>query len=144
MVYNWGRYLIQKQLLNWETVGVIAMLVTSGYTPDADHRFIDSGSGATNPKTNEVSDATYFRQVLTSCSVTNDDTLDVTKFLSDAILFAGLDVVVAAALILAATGPTDDTDSPLLEYISAGGFPITANGSGLLITPPATGFLKAA
>jgi hypothetical protein len=141
-VYNKGKYSIGSGSLIWTSDTFKVALVTSSYTFNADHPFLDSGSGANNPKTNEVSTGTgYARKTLASKTTTQDDT-------NDRIIYAAADVTyttpntwtAAAAVVFHDTGV--DTTCELICFLDGGGFPKTMNGTDFLIAWAATGVFK--
>lgn len=141
-VYNKGKYVLGTGTVVWTSDTIKCMLVTSGYTFNADHTFVDSGSGADNPLTNEVSTGSgYARKTLGTKTVTQDDT-------NDRVVYSAADLTwttpntwtAAAAIVFHDTGA--DTTSELLAFLNGGGFPKTMNGSDFLIAWAAAGIIK--
>lgn len=115
------------------------MLVTSSYTPNADHDFIDlGGSDAVSA---ELSGSGYSRKTLASKSISEDDTNDRAEFDAADVTWSSIDAgTAAAAVVFKSTGV--DTTSVIIAYIDTGGFPITTNGGDLTVTWNAEGIIQ--
>jgi hypothetical protein len=121
-----------------------ALLVTSGYTANADHDFVDAG-GANDVVDHEVSGTGYAagyagagRKTLGSKTMTEDDTNDRGKFTAANLAWTAINGFTAAAVVLFKNGSSDDTTSKLICYID-GGFPVTANGGDVNVNWHADG-----
>ncbi len=93
LVYNRGKILIAN--INTTASVLIAMLVSTSYTPDQDHNFVNantSSGAAGEPKVNEITVGGYSRQTLANLATFEDDTND----------FAGLDATDATFATLTA------------------------------------------
>lgn len=139
VVYNTAKERLMKATFNWETVDLRVLLITNGYTVDADDIFVD----ALTPGSNELSGTGYARLVLASKAVTKDDTNDRAEGDAADVLWTGIDAGTAQAAILFVQ-VTNDADSWLVCYIDTGGFPITTNGGDLTIQWNAEGILQLA
>lgn len=108
----------KKKLLNGEidlaAATIKVMLVTSGYTPDADsHDFKDD-------VTNEVSGTGYTAggATLAGKSVTQDNTDDEGVFDADDIVWASSSITARGAVIYKDTGTA--STSPIIAYVNFG------------------------
>jgi hypothetical protein len=135
--YNRGKYLLigTADLL---AITIKAALIASGYTPLATHNFMSD-------VTNEVSGTNYSsgfagtgRQTLGTPAITEDDGNNLAKFSSANIVFTSVNGFTAAGMVLY-KHLTSDAASELLVWID-GGFPFTANGGTITITPHANGW----
>jgi hypothetical protein len=134
VIYNsFKKRLMQKDIdLANDTIKV--MLVTSGYTPDADaHEF-------KSDVTNEASGTGYTAggAALANKAVTQDDTDDEGVFDADDTVWAASEITARGAVIYKDTGVA--TTSPLIYYIDFGSdkttygtdFKIQWNAEGIL------------
>lgn len=142
-IYNRALKQILSGEINLTSDTIKVMLVDSGYTPNADHDFVDNGmNDASDPSFNELSGTGYIRQTLGSKTFQESDANDRGEFDAADVTFEDIDAGTADAAILYVEG-NDDTDSVLLAYIDDGGFPRTTNGGDLTIQWNANGILHA-
>jgi len=141
LVYNRGKKEIMDNSIDLINDTIKAMLVTSGYVANADDNYIDEG-GANDPVDHELSGTGYTLGgvTLTSKTITQNDTDDRGEFDTDDLLWTAIDAGTAAGVIIYKSTGTPTT-STLIEYIDAGGFPVTTNGTNFTITLPTAGIL---
>lgn len=132
LIYNLFKQKIADGTIDWDTAVIRAMLVTSGYTADADHDFVNSG-----PDANELSGTGYTRKTLTTRTVVLVDASDRAELrCDDSVVWSAINAGTAAAAVLYVQVGGDDTtpgDDILVAYIDSGGFPIVTNGGDLTI-----------
>jgi hypothetical protein len=129
-LYNVAKKKFADGALNWG-VGdgsIKVMLVTSAYTANKDHVYVDAGSGATSarPGQCEVTGTGYAggwsgsgRKSLTSTTPTaQDDTNDLAVMDADNVVWEGVNVGVAQAAIIYKSD-TDDAHSFLIRTLTA-------------------------
>lgn len=128
--YDQGKLELLDGTIDWIGDTIKAMLVTSSYIADPSHTFVNSGSGGANPLTNEVSGTGYLRITLATKSVAVNGTTHAVGWFADYLSWPGANGFTAAGLIiLKSTGV--DASSRLIAFVDSGGFPKTADGSGL-------------
>jgi len=92
---------------------------------DANHTFDETNNTVSDINANEIADADYTRQTLTTVAVTQDTgTVNVD---CDDISF-GTTVSISASYAVIYTVGTDDTDSYLMEHIDFGGVQESVDG----------------
>lgn len=146
--YNRGKKQILSGEIDLTNDTIQVMLVTSGYTHNPDHNFVDDGS-ANDPASHEVSGTNYTtgfsgtgRKSLANKATTQDDTNDRGEFDNTVdTTWSAVNGFTANAAIIYKRG-TADTDSVLIAYIDTGGFPVTANGGDITIQWNAEGILQ--
>lgn len=144
-VYNRAAYNIARGNLNLSSATLKMMLVTSAYTPNRDHDFIDMG-GASDPADAELSGTGYAagfggagRKTVANKAFSEDDANDRGEMDCDDITWPGINAGIAAAAILIRENTTD-ADSDLIAYFDSG-FPKTTNGGDLTLVVNAEGLL---
>lgn len=141
-VYTNAKKLIAQGALNFTEgqVDLRVALVMTNTTADTedDTEFI---SGFTT--LDEMGGANYARKVCANQAIAQDDPNLRAEITFDAItwtaLGAGTRQVQGAILFKFVT---DDTDSIPIAWVDTGGFPFTANGGNVTLTPNAEGFLQ--
>ena len=88
-VYNRAKRNAANGTLDLGTADTRLMLVTTGYTFNPDHNFLDNG-GANDPVDHEISVGGYARQALANETVTQDDTNDFAYMDADDVVFTSL------------------------------------------------------
>lgn len=119
---------------NAETATIRAMLVTSGYSANKDHDFVDD----LTPGTNELNGTGYSRKTLANVTVTADDTNDRVVIDADDVVWTAINAGTAAAVVLFLF-VSNDADSILLAYIDSGGFPIVTSGQDMTVSWSSSG-----
>ena len=123
-----------------KTDTIEVMLVTSAYTPNADHLVVDAG-GANDPLDAEIVATNYTgghagagRKVLASKTLTTDNTNDRAEFDAADIVWTALggatNATVVGAIVIK-RGTTNDTTARLIWYIDIADF--TTNGSDVTV-----------
>ena len=117
----------------------VMLLETAGF--DADHATIAAvlaGAAA------ELTSTGYSRQALANEAVTQDDANDRAEFDATDATFSSVSQASAEDVVAAIVFKfiTNDASSIPIAYIDTGGFPITANGSDIVITWNAEGILQ--
>lgn len=135
--YNRGKKKFIDGGLNFATADLRVLLVTSGYTFNADHNFVSD----LTPGSNELSGTGYARKTLASKATTQDDTNDRAEGDCDDIAYTAINAGTAAAAILFVQ-VTNDADSYLVGKYDTGGFPLVTNGGDATIAINAEGFLQ--
>ena len=122
------------------------MLVTSDYTPDPDHRFIDEGTDF-SPVNFELSGTGYTpgfgssdRLPLQNKSIVSDTATNRSRLIADNVIWSPIAAGVTGACIIVKEN-TSDADSPLIAYIQSGGFPLNTDGGELQIRWSSGGIL---
>ena len=139
--YNEAKTELLKGTLDFDAPDDIRVMLleTAGF--DADHATIAAVlAGAAV----ELTSTNYSRQALAGEGVTQDDVndrgeFDATDATFSSVSQAGSENVVAAIVFKFIT---NDASSIPIAYIDTGGFPITANGSDIVITWNAEGILQ--
>ena len=139
--YNKAKAELLKGTLDFDAPDDIRVMLleTAGF--DADHATIAAVlAGAAV----ELTSTNYSRQALAGEGVTQDDVndrgeFDATDATFSSVSQAGSENVVAAIVFKFIT---NDSSSIPIAYIDTGGFPITANGSDIVITWNAEGILQ--
>lgn len=98
------------------------MLVTSSYTPDADHDFPNAAGLASN----EITGGTYARQDLAGRATAVNDTTNAGEHSADNVTFLGLSAAAPKYAIIYRV-VTNDTDHQLVCWIDLGTVAITGN-----------------
>lgn len=139
VVYNRAKKNLMDGTIDLDTSAIKVLLVTSAYTPDADHNFVSQVSA--NELVN-VSGTGYARKTLSSKTVTQDDTNNLAYFDAADLSYTAINAGTAkAAIVFYDTG--SDATAVLIAYIDQGfGAGVATNGSDLTLTWPATGILK--
>jgi hypothetical protein len=138
----------KKELLDAlasETVQV--MLVTSSYTPNADHDFVDNGANdATDPSFNEIAVTNYTagfsgtgRKTLASKTFTEVDASDRAEFDAADVTWTALGTGATIARAVVYKRGSADTDSEIVSVHDVTSTP--TNGGDFGITWAATGVL---
>jgi hypothetical protein len=153
-VYNIAKKKFADGALNWgvDDGSIKVMLVTSAYSPNKDHIYVDDGVSAASarPGQCEVTGTGYAggwagsgRKAIDNAGATyttQDDTNDLAKLDADDIVWSGINVgAVQAAVIYKSI--TSDAASYLIAYIDSGGFPVTTDGGNLTIAWAAGGVI---
>ncbi len=112
------------------------LLLTSGYTFNADHKFVAD----LTPGSNELTGTGYSRKVLGTKTVAVDDTNNRAVFDAADVLFTEIDAGTAALAVLFFQ-VTNDADSVLIATITDGGWPIVTSGGDVSIVWDAAGIL---
>lgn len=130
--------------IDWEndTFGVALLSTSTAYTPDIDNEefvsdVLDGGTTA-----QEFTGTGYSRQTLSNATVTQDNTDDEAVLDADNTTFPSIDGdEVQGVLVYKQVGGDDTTpgDDPLIGFYDGGDFPITANGSDIVVEWPAEG-----
>lgn len=148
--YNRGKKEVMDGTIDLVNDTIKVMLVTSGYTPNADHDFVDDGvSGASaRPGQNELTGTGYQagfggtgRKTLGTKAVTEDDANDRAEFGAANLTWSAIDAGTAAAAIVY-KHLTNDGASVLIAFIDTGGFPKVTNGGDLNVNWNAEGILQ--
>lgn len=120
--------------LNLSTDTLKVMLVSSLYTADKDHTYVDMG-GSYDPADAELSGTGYVkgwggsgRKTLTNVSLTLDNANDRVILDADDVVWNSINAGTASAAIVIKEGASNDTDSLLIAYFDSG-FPVVTNGS---------------
>jgi len=126
-VYNEGAHRLTPGVtgsISWSSDTIKILLVTSSYTLDKDHDFVNDVTAS------EVNPTNYSRKTLASKTITKDNATDRVKFDAADPVWTSLggasNATIAAAIVYKEV--TDDTDSPLIckiDLISS----FTTNGS---------------
>lgn len=133
-VYNRGKLLVGQLNLSATSVDLQVMLVTTGYTFDADHNTIDDGT-TNDPKSYEIGVSGYARGSLANKALFEDDTNDFVGLDADNQVFsslgAGATIGTAILTRYSTSSTTSDTGQDLLAT-----YPLTAtptNGGDITI-----------
>ena len=131
LVYNSAEELFHNGGLDWDTsTGIKVMLVTSGYTPDADHQYVSE----VTPASNELSGTGYTggyggsgRKALSARAVTKDNAnnrvlMDDTADVTWSAINAG-----TPAYAVVFREVTSDALSPLIACVAINS-PVATNG----------------
>jgi len=140
-IYNKGAEELAKALTDLDGSDLRMLLVQDTYTPNKDHLWVDDGT-ADDPKSHEVSVASYARQTLAGEAVTRDDANDFAYLDATDPVFATLEAgqTIGGAILFRHTG--DDTTAPLIGFYD---FSQATNGGDITIqfaTPANGGALK--
>ncbi len=115
------------------------MLITTGYTFDADHNTIDDGT-TSDPASYEIAPSGYSRQTLSSVARFQDDTNDFAGLDAADVTFSSLEpgaTIGAAVVYRYSTGSTtSDTGQDTLGYYALTATP--TNGGDITIQIAAT------
>lgn len=141
-VYNSGKRDIADGTIDLVADTIKAILVTSSYTPNADHDFADD-LGA-----NELSGTGYTggfngsgRKTLTSKSWSTDNTNDRAEFTATIPTWSGINAGSPKYLILVKE-ITNDAATRLIAWLDLG--TVTTNGGDLTVTANAEGLIQLA
>lgn len=145
--YNNTLTLFATAGIDWSTDVIRVALVSddTAYTPAIDTEafvsdVLDAGTTAT-----EFTGSGYTRTSLSNQKVTQDDTDDEAVLDGDDTTFTSIDGdSVQGVLVYKQVGGDDTTpsDDPLIGYYDGGDFPITANGSDLIVEWPTEGIFN--
>ena len=124
------------ELRNWETDTFKCLLVTSGYTPDRDHDYVDD----VVPASNEITGAGYTRQTVANAARTIDDANDRIVYDADDFDFGSIAIGETVAGVVLYREVTNDSDSILIAYYSLGS--IATTGNPFPVAVPATGMIR--
>jgi hypothetical protein len=125
--------------LNFATADLRVLLVTSGYTFDRAHEFVDD----LTPGTNELTGTGYARKTLASKATSLDSVNHRAEGDCADIAYTAINAGTAAAAILF-VNVTTDADSYLVGKFDTGGFPLMTNGGDATIAINAEGLLQIA
>jgi hypothetical protein len=142
IVYNKGKAGILDGSIDWLNDTIKLMAVTSTYTPNADHSFIDEG-GASDPVDARASGTTD--QAIGTKSVVKDNTNDFGFLKGASVTYAAVAAGSAIVGFVAYKDTGTPTTSPLLAYYDTAD--ITPNGGDITFNPASDangGYLKAA
>lgn len=146
--YNRAKKEIMDGTISLLSDTIKVMLVTSSYTFNPDHDFIDMG-GANDPADHELSGTGYTggyggsgRKTLASKAITEDDPNDRAEFDAADVTWTSINAGTIRAAILIKEG-TNDADSKLIAYIdNAAQFPLVTNGGDVTLQWNAEGILQ--
>lgn|SRR3990167_5428903 len=146
-VFNRGKFLAVGVKLADSSEALELLLVTTGYTYNADHNLVDDGT-TDDPKSYELSVGNYSRQPILSKERFEDDTNDFAGLDAADVTFAALAAggTVGAGVLYRYTssgGTTSDTGQDLISYYSLTATP--TNGGDIVFQVAATsdgGLLK--
>jgi len=134
LVYNNGMYLIATQALDLGSeTDIRVLLLKTGYTPDKDHVYVS----ALTPASYEITVGGYSRGVLTTTTISKDDSTDRVKYTAANYAFGALatgETIVAAVVYKFITS---DAASPLIAYCDFTDTP--SNGSTFTVNWHADG-----
>ena len=134
-LYNRGKLIMVDGTVTWGTTVVNCLLVTSSYTPNADHNFVSEVTA------NELSGGNYVRKTLANeAGPTEDDTNDRITYNADDITWTALQAAAgtpAYAIIYDDTAGTDATKE-LIAWITLTS-PPTPNGGDYQVQWDAAG-----
>jgi hypothetical protein len=148
IVYNTAKQLMADGTIDLDTNTIKVMLVTSTYTPDKDHDYVDAG-GASDPCDAEIDVTGYTRgfngagrKTLASADVTTDKTNDRAEFDATDVTWTALGsgATIAGAILI--KEGTSDADSRLIAYIDL--TDTATNGGDITIQWNAEGILQLA
>jgi hypothetical protein len=142
-LYNTAKRDFANGVHDWDAGGQIVkvLLVTSGYTPDKDHDFVNDVASF------EVAGTGYVggfggagRKAIANRTVVADLANDRAELDGDDISWASLNVgAIAGAVIFRER--TADSDSELIAFVDSG-FPVTSSGTDFLIAWNSEGILQ--
>lgn len=139
LVYNEAKLRMLSGDILILTDPIKIMLVTPDYIPDPDHTFVDDGIDL-SPVNFELDGTGYVagfgssdRLTLENRSLVRDDNTDKVRFFADPVDWNPISAGAAGAYIIIKED-TSDSESPLIAYVSSGGFPIVTDGGELVIT----------
>lgn len=135
--YNIAKKKFLDGALSFASADLRVLLVTSGYTFNADHDFIAD----LTPGSNELSGTGYARKTLAGKATTTDDTNDRAEGDCDDIAYTAINAGTAAMMILYVQ-VTNDADSYLVGKFDTGGFPLITNGGDATVQINAEGLLQ--
>jgi hypothetical protein len=143
LVYNEAKLQMWSGNILILTDPIKVMLVTPDYIPDPDHTYVDDGTEL-SPVNFELDGTGYVagfgssdRLTLENRSLVRDDNTDRIRLFADPVDWNPISAGVAGAYIIMKE-VTSDAESPLIAYVSSGGFPINTDGGELVITFNAT------
>jgi|GEM_PF-844030 len=127
--------------LDTDTIRVALISDSPAYGPDVDTEVhvsdvLDGGTTAS-----EVSGTGYSRQTI-SLTATQDNANDVAYVDTGDLTYSGIDAGTIDGVLIYKDGPTDDTDSPLIAYLTSDQFPLTTNGGDVTIQWGSSGVLE--
>ena len=134
--YNSGARDVADRTIDLAADTIKAILVTSSYTPNKDHDFVD------DVVANELSGTGYTggfagsgRKTIASKAFSTDTTNDRVEFTFGAVTWTAINAGSPKYLILVKE-ITNDAASRLIAYLDLG--TVTTNGGDLTVTPDAT------
>jgi len=137
------RTLLANGGVNLSSDTLKAVLVTSGYTPNADHNFLDSITASTSKELSGTGYTAGFggsgRKTLASVTVTQDDTNDLAVFDAADLTWTAINAGTVAYVAIVKE-ITDDAHSPILAVLSLSPA-VTTNGGDLTIQFSASGLI---
>ena len=143
--YNRAAKEIADDTISLSSATLKAMLVTSTYTFNRDHDFVDMG-GASDPLDAELSGTGYVgglggagRKTLAGKAFSEDDANDRGELDVNDIVWTAINAGTAAAVIIIIEGGSDAA-SKLICYIDSG-FPVTTNGGDLTLQVNSEGLM---
>jgi hypothetical protein len=148
LVYNTAKQLMADGTIDLDTNTIKVMLVTSAYTPNADHDYVDEG-GASDPCDAEIDVTGYTRgfngagrKTLANADVTTDKANDRAEFDADDLTWTALGsgATIAGAILI--KEGTSDTNSRLIAYIDV--TDTATNGGDITLQFNAQGILQLA
>lgn len=142
VVYNKGKAGILDSSIDWLVDTFKLMAVTSVYTPNADHSFIDEG-GASDPVDARASGTTD--QAVGTKSVVKDNVNDFAFWKGASVTFAAVPGGSAIVGFVLYKDTGTPTTSPLIAYYDTAD--VTPNGGDIAFNPASDangGYLKAA
>jgi hypothetical protein len=148
IVYTEAKYRLSVGTLNLSTAVLKAMLVTSDYAVDRNHTVVDDGT-LVCPSNFEVSGTGYVggyegggRITLENVSVIIDEDTFRVRLFADDLIWSLINVgVIGGVILLAEIINTSDSESLLIGFTSAGGFPIPSDGGDLQVRWHVNGIL---
>lgn len=135
--YNLAKKKFLDGALNFASADLRVLLLTSGYTFDADHEFVDD----LTPGSNELTGTGYARKTLAGKATAVDNTNDRAEGDAADVAYTAINAGTAAAAILYCH-VTDDTDSYLVGKLDTGGFPLVTNGGDASLQVNVEGLLQ--
>ncbi|MGV0985000.1 MAG: hypothetical protein ACOYB2_10625 [Limnohabitans sp.] len=133
------KYLMAKADFDFDTADIrLALLMeNTTATSDVTAQVIDD-----IVTLDEYDGAGYTRKTCTGNVVTQDDLNGMAKFMVDPVTWVGLGVGTRQCVgVLVYAHVTDDTDSIPVAFIDSGGFPFDGDGTNVVFTPNAYGFI---
>lgn len=139
LVYNEAKYFMATGSLNLLTDTLQAMLVTQGYIPDPNHKYVDEGT-LVSPSEFEVAGTGYVggfggtgRRTITSKSLVRDANTFRVRLFGDNVTWNPINVGVVGGVLVIRPGTTSDESSLLIGYTNEGGFPVPTDGGELQV-----------
>ena len=142
IVYNEAKYFLSTKQLNLRDDVLKAMLVTQGYIPDPNQKFVDDGT-IISPNQFEVAGTGYVggfggsgRKLISNKSVIRDTETFRIRLFGDNVSWSPLAVGIVGGILVIREGTTSsdsDSNALLIGYTNEGGFPIPTDGGELQI-----------